>query len=213
MLSAYLLKENNINYIITSNFLYADKKVEPIKIFDLSGHLIKEIKDSNESTLKLHNYYDQNLSKNYIITANQNYVKSYDYTLNKIYHKYFDIKNDKFHSDLIIKCDESIIKLIESCNDGYIRIWNFHSGLMLNKINMVNYKNQYCLCLRDNQYLFVACILKIILIDYQNNKIIETLCYNDNPLTMEKVYVPKYGDCLISQGMGSQPIKIWLIKQ
>ena len=147
MLSAYLLKDNNINYIITSNFLDREQKSEPIKIFDLSGNLIKEIKDLNESTAKMHNYYDHNFSKNYIITSNYNHVTSYDYNLNKIYHTYFDVKNSKLHSDVIIKCEESIIKLIESCNDGYIRIWNFHSGLMLNKINLVNYKNQYCLCL------------------------------------------------------------------
>ena len=211
--SAYLLRDNNINYIITSNYISGQNLAEPVKIFGLNGDLIKTIKNSDETTLILDNYFDKNLSKNYIITGNYNHVKSYDYTSNTIYHKYFDSKNEKIHSDIIIKSDESIIKIIESCNDGYVRIWDLHSGLMLNKINLEIYSNQYSLCLWDNQYLFVGCLYKIVLVDFQENKIIRVYNQKDNPLTMEKVYLSKYGECLISQGMGKDQIKIWLINK
>ena len=57
-------------------------------------------------------------------------VYSYDYNKNKLYHKYFD--NDKRgHSSFIIYNNKSVIKLMESSNDGNIRIWNFHTGKLL----------------------------------------------------------------------------------
>ena len=34
---------------------------------------------------------------------------------------------------LRIKIENNLIKLIDSCQDGKIRIWNFHSGDLLNK--------------------------------------------------------------------------------
>ena len=207
---ACILKENNINYLITSNYVSSGKIAEPIKIFDLDGKFIKEIENSSESTLILDNYFDENLSKNYIISGNINHVKSYDYTSNTIYHKYFDIDNSTYHSDVVIKSDKNIINLIESCDDGYIRIWNFHSGILLNKIYSGLNESQYCLCLWDNQYLILGCISKFLLIDYQNNKIVDT--FNYNPLTMKKVNLSKYGKCLICQGAGRNEIAIWLSK-
>jgi WD40 repeat protein len=207
MFSADLLGENNINYIIVCNY----NNTEPVKVYDTNGKFIKLINESNESSLVLYNFYDKDLSKNYIITGNRNNVIAYDFTSNTIFHKYFDVQNDKFHSDIIIFKEDNITKLIESCNDGFIRIWNFHSCLLLNKINLENYdKCQYCLCLWDDSYLFVGCINKIILINYKKNQILGYYKQIDNPLTLNKVYLSKYGNCLISQEMGKQPIKFWI---
>ena len=205
------MRDNNINYIITSN-LSSLKNAEPIKIFNLSGKLIKEIEKSNESTLILDNYFDKNLSKNYIITGNYNHIKSYDYTLNTIYHQYFDIKNDLIHTDIKIINDENIIKLIETCTDGYIRIWDFHSGLLLNKINLEKYAHPYSLCLWDNQHLLVGCEKKMILLNFHNNNLIK-IFDNEIQLTIKKIYLYKYGECIISQGLGEDSIKIWFIKK
>ena len=209
--SAYLLRDNNINYIITSSYLSL-KDVEPVKIFNLNGKLIKNIKNSNESTLILYNYFDKNLSKNYIITGNFNYIKSYDYTSNTIYHKYFDIKNDLFHTDIMIISDENIIKLIETCRDGYIRIWDFHSGLLLKRINLEEYGQQYSLCLWDNQHLLVGCKNNMILLNFHNNNLIY-IFDNSIQLTIKKIYLYKYGECIISQGLGEDSIKIWINKK
>ena len=83
LLSACFLRENNQNYIISSNDnLYYS---EYMKIFDFHGKKIKEIKDFNFNTFFVDNFYDINLSKNFIITGNFGYVKSYDFNDNKIY--------------------------------------------------------------------------------------------------------------------------------
>ena len=89
--SACFLEDNNSIYIITSN-----KKnnilIENIKIFDLNGNKIKEIKDSNNSTVFIDTYYDIKLSKNFIITGNEGFSQSYDYNKNKKYFKYIEKK-------------------------------------------------------------------------------------------------------------------------
>ena len=100
LLSACFIKENNKIYIISSNF-NKEGNSEIIKIFDLNGKKIKEINNSNDATFFIDIYYDNILSKNYIITGNQSYIKSYDYINNQLYHKYND--NDECsHLSLII---------------------------------------------------------------------------------------------------------------
>ena len=88
MLSSCFLNINNNIYINTSN---SNKdKSESIKIFDFNGQKTNEIKDSNEITFFIDTYYDNILSKYYIITGNSNYSKSYEYNENNLYHKYND---------------------------------------------------------------------------------------------------------------------------
>ena len=100
--------------------------------------------------------------------------------------------------------------MIESSCDGNIRIWNFHSGYLLNKINIIN-GWLYGICLWNNEYLFVGCEDKTIkLIDINNKKIIKILeGHKDHVLTVKLINHPKYGECLISQGAGNDQIKLW----
>ena len=151
---------------------------ESIKIFDLKGNEIKIINDSNDNTIFIDSYYDKKKSKNYIITGNSGYIKSYDYINNKIYHIYKDKKDDdNSHDSLIISDKEEIIKIIDSCEDGNIRIWNFHSGDLINKIKIIKC-DLHGICLWNNDYLFVGCDpknnekKKIKLIDLKTNTII-----------------------------------------
>ena len=34
--------------------------------------------------------------------------------------------------------------------------------------------------------------------------------HSDEVLTIKKISHPKYGDCLISQGLGNEKIKMWI---
>ena len=212
LLSACFLYENNQIYIITSNSNFENNS-EPIKIFDFNGNKIKDIKDSNEETYFIDTYYDNILSNNYIITGNKNYVKSYVFNKNELYHKYYD-KDNGGHGSIIINSNEEIIKLIDSCDDGNIRIWNFHSGLLLNKIEVTK-KCLYGICLWNDNYLFVGCSDKTIkLIELYNGLVIKSLTgHNDVVLTIKKIDHPQYGEVLISQGAGDDQIKLWTYKK
>ena len=212
LFSACFLYEKKQNYIITSHCNWLGNS-EPIKIFDFNGNKIKEIRDSNEKTYFIDTYYDDISSKYYIITGNMNYIKSYDYNTNELYHKYYDNYDNKCHLSIIIKNNEKIIKLIESCQDGNIRIWNFHSGLLLSKIK-INNRILYGICLWGN-FLFVGCEDKTIkLIDLKMGITIKSLIgHNNRVLSIKKINHPKYGECIISQGWKHDQIRIWLNKK
>ena len=131
ILSACFLYDNNQNYIVSSN--YKDS-LYPIKIFDLEKKLVKEIIDSKDMIWKVDSYYDKQLSQNFIITCSYGYEKSYNFNENSLYQKYQE-NNDSFpHFDFIIKSNNKETKIIESSEEGCIRIWNFHTGELLKKV-------------------------------------------------------------------------------
>ena len=202
--SACFLNNNNQNYIITSNF---SNKNNPIKVFDFKGNKIKEINNSNDKTYIIDIYYDKKLFKNFIITGNLGNVKSYDYNENKIYHKYSDSNNSAYFS-IIINDKDNIIKLIGSNTSGFILIWNFHSGKLLNKIKVIN-KGLYGVCLWNSDFLFVGCYdHSIKLIDLNKGKIIKSFDgHNKAVITIKKIICPEYGECLITQGLND--IILW----
>jgi len=150
LLSACFLKDNNENYIISSNRHWTNN--EYIKVFDFNGNKIKEINGSNDVTFFIDVYYEDMI---YIITGNENYVKSLNYNKNEIYHIYND-KSKSFHRSIVVNNKQQVVKLIESSDNGYIRIWNFHAGLLLNKIKVSdNYLSS--ISLLNNDCLFVGC--------------------------------------------------------
>lgn len=210
--SACFINDNNNNYILTSNSnIYGDSG--PIKVYDFSGTKIKEIDDSNENTSFIDTFYDQKSLINFILTGNSNYVKSYDFNKNELFQKYSDNYNNN-HISIIISEFENITRLIESCYDGIIRVWNFYSGLLLNRIKIGN-NWLYGICLWSDKYLFVGCSDKTIkLIDLTEDYIVKNFKgHNDSVCTIKKINHPLYGDSLISQGYNEDSIKLWAIKK
>ena len=70
------------------------------------------------------------------------------------------------------------------------------------------------MCLWDNDYLFVGCKNKTIkLIGIKEGLIIKSLAGHDNDvITLKKIFHPKFGDCLVSQGEMDDQIRIWIKK-
>ena len=210
--ACFLNTEDNQNYIITSN-RNKQGNCESIKIFDFNGYIMKEVNNSKEQTYFIDTYYDAILSKIFIITGNVGYIKSYDYNENDVYHKYNDYGNNSAsycHFDVLITNNNNKIKLIESCFDGNIRIWNFHACLLLNKIKISN-EGLRGICLWNLDYLFVGCDDKSIkLIELKNGLIVKNLTGHTNEvITVKKIVHPFYGEILISQNGGESKIKIW----
>ena len=216
LFSAGLLHHNNNEfYIITSNDNYYNS--ECIKVYNFEGNKISEIKDSNERTFFIEIFHDEKSSTNYIISGNNGYIKSYDYNNNKIYHKYYD-KNyyndiDEYfeaHDSVIINNNKELVKMIESSEDGNVRIWDFHSGVLLNRVKVGEAK-LFGVCQWSNNYLFVGSDDKTIKLIYlKRNLIINNLKENNTVITIKKIDHPKYGECLVSNNWRGQ-IKIWKI--
>ena len=213
--SACILSKENDNFIISSNWNY--EEVEEIKVFDFKGKKIKKIINSNENTYYLCTFYELKNSTYYIIAGNLNYMKSYDYDKNKLYKKYFENNNSKSgpHLSAIIYHNKDITELIESSVDGFIRIWNFHTNILINKIdtNVDNFKGIFGICLWNKKYLFTGCNNnEIKLIDIEKRMVVKRLNGHKKLITcLKKIIHPKYGESLISQGYKNDQLKLWII--
>lgn len=198
-------------YILTSNNNEKEEdneESEPIKVFDFNGKKIEEINDSNVKTFFICTYYDKKSKKNYILTGNEGSVKSYDYSDNKLYNNYCSEDSEKNHGSIIVSEFDTGVKIIESSWDRHIRIWGFHDGILLAKINFE--KQLHGICLWNDDDLFVGCGKSIKLIRLENGVIKKQITdYHQNDiLTLRTLNHPTYGNCLISQGLEEGNMKI-----
>ena len=213
LFSSCFLNDSNQIYIVSSFYYdyWSKNNTDTIKIFDLSGKLIKEIADSkNDQICFIDTYNDKNSNQIYIITGNENYVRSFNYKENKKYQKYA-CNNNINHVSLLIYDKGEIIKLIDSCSDGKIRIWNFHTGKIIEKINVSfeSYRALFGLCLLNENKLFVGSSdTKIYLIDLENRLIDNLKAHKSSVLAIKIINCQNYGEILISHG-NDNTIKFW----
>ena len=211
ILSSSFLYDNGNIFIISSNFYNS----EPIKIFDLKGNKLKEISQSNENTYFIDTYFDDNELKLYIIAGHFNCMKSYDYKNNTLYKKYFELNTyDTYeHCSAIIYSNKGVTTLIDSCcgKSQYIRIWDFHSSILIKKI-FVNSKSMGMALFSEN-YLIIGCLDKTLkLVELSEGKIITSIIGHKNWIcTIRIINHNKYGKCLISQGRRNDKIKLWIL--
>ena len=199
LFSACLLSYKNQLYIVIPS-------IEFIRTFDFNGNQIKALKDYNESIVIIDNFYDNEICINYIITGNTGYIKSYDFNSNKIYYKYCD-NDESEHYSIIINDKSNIKEMIETCSDGYIRIWNFHSGELLRRIKTY-YGLLKGICLWNKDFLYVGCNFNsIYLIDLNKSISIDEI-KGYNAICIKKIIHPFYGDCLIFQGYENNQIQL-----
>ena len=206
LISACFYRSKKKNYIITG----INNDYDPIKMTNLDNLKTQKLLDSKDKIYFIDSYYDKNSSKDYIITSDEIYVQSFELKEKKLYHLYYD-KDDfvNFKSITIWNTDQ-ITQLIESGKRGYVRIWDFHSGKLFSKIK-VSKNGVGCLCLWNNEYLFTGCDdKKIRLVDIKNRKVIKKLIGHEKIVfNIKKIFLPKLGECLISQGENKETIKIW----
>ena len=209
---------NNIykKYIITSNFIgYGNSDNDRnIEVYDFKSQKIKTIKASSNKTYFIDSFYDNNSNTNYIITANEGLLYSYNFDAAEIFNEYNDSEQDSkniIYRSALINKNNDIIQLIASNEDGFIRIWNFQTSDLLNKVSL--HYNLYGICLWDKDNLLVGCEDKEInLLDisdveklYIKNKSLKG--HNNRVITIKKVE-----NILVSQGWKQDQIKLWTFK-
>ena len=146
--SSVFFNENNQDYIITSGF-----NNSPINIYDFSGNVYKTLNNSKDVAFFIDYYLDEKSSIYYIITGNNGHIKTYNYNENKLYHLYCDNDNS-WHVSIKVINSQNLLKLIDSCwDDDYIRIWDFHLGILLDKIKTKG-ESIRCICIWDDNYFF-----------------------------------------------------------
>ena len=224
--SCFLCENSNIYIVFGKQNIVYDENERPIKVFNLSGKLIKDMNESGEGTNYIDNYYDEKSSKHFIISKykmnDDDYIKSFDFKENKLFHKYrennnnyddnSDFENSDYTDDIIINDKGKIVELFDFSYDNYIRIWNFHSGELLRKININIHSNIYSFFLWNKKYLIMGCNdCTIKILDIEKETIIkELLVHLDVVKTIRKLIHPKYGECLLTQGKTEENIKLWI---
>ena len=218
---------NNELYIIIANYINDLNDLSLIQKYDLKGNKIKEIKESTEYISFLDCFYDKITNNNFILAAFPRYIKAYDFNNNSVYKVYEDKRkcegNLLYRNIIINDYDKDIIKLIESCEDGYIRIWDFHKGKLIKRIlvnNDIRNKGAFGLCLWNNNYLFAGISDDIVLVNINNEKknVISKLNYTRNFMVfyaknyinaIKKIKHPIFGECLLSKASKDENILLW----
>ena len=212
------INDNNQIYIIL-NIIFYNNYNKVLRVIDFKGKLKKdiniiEINDRYKSVNYMICYYDDKSCKNYIIAyiediyENNNFILSIDYNENKVYNKYY-FKDVKYSINILMYNKEEL-KMIESSGKCNIRIWDFHSGKLLQTINIPNCIF-YGLSLWDDENLLVSCKSKEIKIIKINGGKMINLCSNSKVYFAQKVFHPQYGECLMSQN-SDYSIKIFVDK-
>ena len=195
------------SYIFTSN------DFGPIKIWGFNGKFIKNInKSENNETYFLDTYYDDLLLKYFLICGEMKCCKSYELNTHQLFRTYLDNTSCAEHTSAFIKKNGNTVELVECEFYGYIRIWNFRSGDLIKKIEVCKRIPLVSMCLWNKNYLLASCVdYTIKLIDFKNYAFIKSFNGHNNEVsTIKKIMHPTYGECLISQGLANEQIKMWI---
>ena len=206
--ACFLIDENlNYNYIIACNFFLYN-----IKAIDISGNKDKnkEIENNINTNIFIDKYYDINQSKYYIIIGNNSNVSSFDFDKGSLYHTY-EMINSANHKSVVIYPDNknNLVKLFFQCKEGFILIFNFHSGDLIDKISCEN-DCLIGLCLWDENFIFSGGKNKSLkLIDINKREIIKK--YHEHKqwiCSIKAIKHEKLGQILITHGLDNK-IKLW----
>ena len=199
--------QEDMNYIITSS------SNEKMKVWDFKGHYIRNFGQDSESTYFIDVYCNKSQKKYYIINANSVDVKSYDFSTGNLYHKYKGTPQT-WHMSAVINETKNGQFLIESDGCGRIRVWDFNTAVLLKNIMSQYSLNLRGICLWNDKYLFAAGNdYQVKLFDLEEGKYIKSFKgHTSTVCTIEKIKHPKYGGCLISQGLDGK-LKLWAPKE
>ena len=203
--ACFINYNNNINIISSSGEWkgYSGIFNETIRGYDLKGKELNHY-DSENVTYCIDSFHDKNKNKYFIIIGCEGYIKSYEYE-NKVkertLRKYNCNKTYNYLYKSIIYDKNGKVKLIEPSTIGEIRIWDFYSSSILNKIKICSKFGMASICLWNSNNLFIACrdkTVKILNLNDFNN--IESINHFINAVTIiQKVIHPKDGEFLITQ--------------
>ena len=194
---------------IPENYIISGADDENIKIFDFNGKFLdKSVKVSDYVNL-LDVYYYKREKKFCIINANSHDIRIYNFDDLKIYKTYIE-KNSSSHAHVIVYENEKEDKvlLIDSDMKGFIHIWDFDTEECLKTIFLQTIING--ICFWNEQY--IACTgrdKKIKIVDIKEAKIVRLITgHEKETISVQKVNIPKYGDCLVSHGKDGF-LKVW----
>lgn len=192
---------------------------EKLKLWNLNGKFIKEFCNKKGINF-IETFIDHKENKNFIIASSNEFSYSFEFENGNLYNIYTKNKNNLAeHYYLIVSemkmnnfDDKKIFVLIENCDNGFINIYDFHSGSFLKEIFCGKKIDLMGMILWNRKYLFCAGESKIILIDLEKgekNKEFDGHIGDVN--TIRKFKHKIYGEILISLD-DCGILKKWMVK-
>ena len=195
-----------------ANYIISSAPNEKMKIWDFSGKLLNSVGANDESTYFIDVFYEVRQKQYYIINANSVDVKVYEFSTTKLYKNYKGTPHTWHMSATVVEI-KKVYTLIESDGNGYIRMWDFHSGALLKTISTNGSINLRGIVLWNEDYIFSSgSDYKVRLYDLKNQKFVKDFPgHTSTVCSVEKIVHPKYGEALISHGLDGK-LKLWIQK-
>ena len=196
------------------SYIFTSSDCGHIKIWDKDGKYLTTInKTENNETYFLDTYYDETEFKYFLISGEMKCVKSYDLNTHQLFRTYIDNNSYVEHLSAFVYKNSNITELVECEFYGFVRIWNFYSGNLIRKIEICKKIPLVSMCLWNEEFLLISCVDGTIkLIDFKNYEVIKSFSGHNNEVsTIKKIIHPTYGECLISEGLANDEIKMWVI--
>ena len=197
------------NEKLNENYIISGADDEYIKIFDFKGKFLEKQIKVGDYVNYLDTYYEADKKKIFIINGTSRGLKVHDFDDCSVYKTYYE-KEPSPHAYIILHNNETKnrMELIDADMKGFIRIWDFHSAKLIKTIKMETIVNG--ICLWDTRYLATSGRdTNIKLVDLKSKKIIKKLSgHEKETLSVKKINLSKYGDCLVSLDRNGI-IKLW----
>ena len=190
--------------IITANIIFLENEMyivgagdnDYLNIWDKNKKKIANFGDASITNRRSEIFYLENYSL--IIVSGTKGVNIYDFNTKKIFKNFLEINDTSYHFYFHIMYINGILELIDTSNDGCIRIWDFENLKLLKKISHSWLSG---LTIWNQNYFFIGSTNKnIILFDLNNyNEIKQYSKHSGRVIQLSKINHPFIGECLITQ--------------
>ena len=191
------------------NYIVSGADDDFIKVFDFTGKFIDRKAKVQDYINLLDIFYYKREKKFCIINANSHDLRVYKFDDLAVYKTYID-KDASSHAHVLAyenEKDDQVL-LIDSDMKGFIHVWDFNTEECLKTIFVQTIVNG--ICLWNEQY--VVCTgrdQKIKIVDLNEKKNVRLLTgHEKETLSVQKINIEKYGDCIVSHGKDGL-IKVW----
>ena len=200
-----------INEYDNSKYIVSGADFECVKVWDFDGKFICEI-GKEEEICCLNCFNDKYEKKYYVLNGNNKDVKVYDFGTKELFKAYQEPNVISYHYSIELYDKNGGYVLYESDSEGIIRLWEFRTGELRQKIQCGRilkgisiWNEEYVLASGAN-----STDNTIKLISIKDEKVIKDFKgHTKGVCNIRKFIHPKYGEAMISLGFDGT-LKLWL---
>lgn len=191
-------------YIITS------VPNEQMKVFNMKGTLLKHIGNKTDYSYFINSHFDSKSNSYHILNANSSDVKIISFKDGNTIRSFKDSVVAWHMSAFISELDKKT-HLFESDGNGWLRIWEYDTAIMVKKILTSNNCNLRGIVLWNENYVIAASSDKTYkVIDIKEDKVAYSQACHENVLcTVQKLIHPIHGEVIFTCAIDGK-LKMWI---